>query len=74
MIHWIAADSMARFPTMAPTSPSYPVTTRLHFGYRKAPVSWHYGEILEADINRDTLWPMLAEHGGMRPIGQGGGG
>jgi hypothetical protein len=36
MIQWIAADSTARFPTMPPTSPSYPVTTRPHFGYCKA--------------------------------------
>jgi len=33
MIHWIAADSMARFPAMAPSSPFYPLVTTV-FGYQ----------------------------------------
>jgi hypothetical protein len=36
----------------------------------RSPILWvAYPKANRADINRDTLWPILAEHG-LRPIGQ----
>jgi hypothetical protein len=45
-------------------------TTAIVFAEDAAAVLWvAYPKAGRADINRDTLWPILAEYG-LRPIGQ----